>query len=246
MAVKHNPAGRLRDLMDQVRSQPKQQTPIGSIWGAIFDCDPRDTRSIIKGLGNVIDLTEEARAATKDKIANCPEFYLAPYDKIDQLCGHMHMETPWRQVAGAPDAAIMTALEFVEHLLAPYFGTASEDNEEKIIGLLSTLDQLIEECVRSDLGEDLKTLFVKQLQSLRSALLNFRIGGAQAIQEAVDQATGSLVRYREVVKHELDAGNTVVSKFFDTLGKINEIAAGYQLAMPALTAVSTLLLSFTS
>jgi hypothetical protein len=109
---------------------------------------------------------------------------------------------------------------------------------------MAKLDDLIEECLNSELPHELQSALVRQLQTIRSSLLEFRISGPAGLGAALEQAAGSVIRHGDAIRTELAAHNSIVEKFFDLLGKANDIASGYQLIAPSLLPVSMMMLEY--
>lgn len=137
----------------------------------------------------------------------------------------------------------MTALEFIEHLLDAHFLKSAPGTQDKVVTVLAKIDELIESCLASDLADELKRLFVRQLQSLRSALFDYRLSGPVGLEAALDQAAGCVLRNQATIKAELINKNPFVIGFFDVLGKVNDLTTGYQTAAIVLAPVGAMRLN---
>ena len=241
--IKNNPVGRLREVVIQFKDKAVKEAPVGRLWAATFECYETDGKAIFKGIGLMFDLNDEARHAVDRLAPNSPPFFYTPLDKIDQLLSVMSMGTPWGHVLSFLDSATMTALEFLEHTLDHHYAKPVAGTQNKISDLITKLDELISACLASDLETELKNLLIRQLNSLRGALLEFRLSGPAGLEAALEQAAGSVLRHQEAIKAELTTGNPIMKQFFDLLGKANDIASGYQMAAPALTSVGLTLLN---
>ncbi|WP_143524608.1 MULTISPECIES: hypothetical protein [Pseudomonas] len=239
--MKNNPVGRLKDTMGQFTGYHNQGASISRVWCKVLGCEPSETRKIMEGMLSVMKLNDDARAATERYIENCPDFYLAPFRQIEQLCAHMQMQTPMTSVPGFPNDAMIVSLTFMEHQLDAYFGATPSDQEAQIELLLQSVDELLEECLAATMNDKLKAALVRQLHSIRTALMTYKITGPEGLEAAVEQALGSLFRHQNLVS-EHASGDTKISRFVDLLGRANDLASSYQLIAPALAPISTLFL----
>lgn len=242
MSVSNNPAGRIKDILTHLRNA-NQRGPILHAWAAAFECDAGDTRALMVGLLNLGQLNDLAREVTLRYVDDCPGFYLEPFASVEALCNHWHMETPLVSVPGNPSEATMTALAFVDHHLARHFATNAPGTSDQIAALIATLDTLLEDCLRAEMDTELKLLLIRQVQSIRAALVNFRVSGPEGLEAALEQAYGSMMRNRDTVKAGQASGDTRLERFFDILGKTSDLQSGFQLIQPALAPAAMLLLS---
>jgi hypothetical protein len=188
-------------------------------------------------------LNTEAREATQTFSPGSPDFFFKPFAQIEQLLTKMALHTQWANMSSLLNQETMTALEFIEHFIDDKYSKSPPGSEQKIVDLLVQIDSLIESCVVSGLDAELKKIFVKQLQALRSALLSFRISGPPGLEEAMEQVTGAMLRNQAVIKDKLDKNDPFSAQFFDVLGKVNDLTAGYQTAALALAPIGTMLLN---
>jgi hypothetical protein len=235
--VKSNPVGRLKDVMGQLMQYPKPSANISRAWSEVFGCDLQDTRSLMEGIIRVAKLNDEARSATTQYVEDCPDFYLAPFRQVDQLCSNMQMQTPMSTVPGFPNEGMMIALSFVEHKLDAHYRDAPPAQSAQIDDLIQSFDALLKECLTATMNEALRTVLVRQLHSIRTALMTFKITGPDGLEAAINQAYGYLFRNEDLIKKQ-GAGDEKVVRFFDILGRANDLASSYQLIAPALGSIS--------
>lgn len=243
METKNNPVGRLRDILNKFKVQARPDTQISHLWAHVFDCDVTDTRAIFGGINLMYQLNFEARSATNSFAPGSPEFFFKPFDQVEQLLSVMAMHTQWNSVRELANDQTMTALEFIEHLLDAHYSKSAIGNNDKIVSLLAQIEELMESCLSSSLDDDMKRFFVSQLQALRTALLEFRISGPAGLEAALDRASGAVLRNQVGIKKELESSNPFVTDFFDVLGKVNDLTAGYQSAALILAPAGSMLLS---
>ncbi|WP_426159027.1 hypothetical protein [Pseudomonas sp. TSRC2-2] len=242
MENKNNPVSRLRENLLIFKTGARNDAQISELWAKVFDCKVTDTITIFNGIGLMHRLNAEAREATETFSPGSPDFFFKPFGQIEHLLSKMALHTQWANISSLLNQETMTALEFIEHFIDANYSKPRPDSGQKIVDLLNQVDALIESCVVSNLDEELKKLFVKQLQALRSALLSFRISGPTGLEDAMSQVTGALMRNQSVIKDRLDKNDPFSTKFFDILSKANDLTAGYQTAVIALAPIGTMLL----
>lgn len=242
MENKNNPVHRLRENLLLLKAGARNDGQLLQQWAKVFDCSPGDAIKIFNGIGLMYRLNSEARDATQTFSPGSPDFFFKPFAQIDQLLSVIALQTQWATVAPLVNEETITALAFIEHSIDRNYSKSAPGSEEKIPDLLTQIDALIESCVTANLDVELKKIFVKQLQALRSALLSFRISGPSGLEDAMAQVTGALMRNQAVIKDKLDKNDPFSAKFFDILGKANDLTAGYQTAVLALAPIGTLLL----
>lgn len=243
MENKNNPVNRLRENVLLLKTGARNDAPILQQWARVFDCSPADTIKIFSGIGLMYSLNREAREATQTYCPGSPDFFFKPFGQIEQLLSVVALQSQWATVAPLVNQETITALAFIEHSIDSNYSKHLPGSEEKIPDLISQIDALIESCVTSNLDADLKKIFVKQLQALRSALLSFRISGPLGLEEALEQVTGALFRSQSVIKEKLDKDDPFSARFFDVLAKVNDLTAGYQTAALVLAPIGTMLLN---
>lgn len=242
MENKNNPVNRLRENLLLLKTGARNDAQLSQQWAKVFDCSPGDAIKIFNGIELMHRLNSEAREATRTYSPESPDFFFEPFAQIDQLLSIMALHTQWATVAPLVSAETITALAFIEHTIDRNYSKSAPGSEEKIADLLTQIDALIESCVTSGLDVGLKKLFVDQLQALRSALLSFRISGPSGLEDAMAKVIGSLMRNQAVIQDKLDKNDPFSAKFFDILGKANDLTAGYQTAVLALAPIGTMLL----
>lgn len=242
MAVVNNPTGRLLDLMIKVKTLP-DATKTRSAWATILGCDETDTGHLLHSIARLINLVEEAKAATRMHVPGDPRLYLAPFPAIETMLSRLSFESTWNNSKLLITDTVISGLEFGSHHLAFYYPEKSLDNEH-LKRLIESVDSLLEECINADIPKELKQLFAHNLNSLRQSLTSYRISGAQGLQEELDRIAGTVLRNKDVllVAGESPETRDLTSKFFDVIAKVNDSVQIVQTAC-ALAAPLTIVLS---
>jgi len=235
-----NPFHRLHEQLTAARGISAGSATI-DVWARVFQCEPSNSALLVKGLSSLMDLVSESRAAAERFIPGDKTRFLVPLDRVDALLQKQHLSRPWAEFNGYLDDGTMVALDFGVYAMSQYYPGASAEGSEQIRDFVQKLDGLLEECLKSDLSPVLKNLFITHLESLRTALMKFRVEGMKGLEEAMDTIIGSIHRNSGPINSEPESEKVIIQKFFDVLGKVNDMISGYQtaaqIAAPAVTAL---------
>ncbi|MEN5032099.1 hypothetical protein [Pseudomonas sp. Ps21-P2] len=222
MEIRNNPTGRLLDLMVLARGCGDNQSA-RKAWAKVFTCDPGDTGAILSSLAGLINLVAQAKAATQEHVSRKTELYLEPFPNLEAMLSRINLDASWQSSRAYLDDRTISCLEFGDLALSEHFGTTLLTVD--LVGqFLGDLDRLIQQCANSDVPEDLKKLFCKNLEDLRRALLAYRISGAAGLQEEIDRVAGAFVRHGHLIKEagEDKESKDLTTSIFDMVGKLNE------------------------
>jgi hypothetical protein len=242
MDLAHNPFQRLHDLLAAAREKPQHAVTL-DVWASVFSVSPTDVPALVKALAGLIALIDESKNAAERFIPGDKARFITPLIKIEGLLKAQNLAAQWANYAPHLDEGTMLALDFGIYAMSQYYPTSSPERSTQISELVDGLNMLLSECLESDLPSDLKRLFTKHLEALRTALLAFRVDGVEGLEDVMDSISGSMLRYRDPIKAELEAGNEFVKSFFEILGKANDVVSGYQttVQIASSTAVTILL-----
>ncbi|WP_152597682.1 hypothetical protein [Pseudomonas lutea] len=241
--MKNNPAGVLLEKMMAVKASD-HHLPMTTIWASVFKCDVADTREIVGGLVMLMELIKDAKAAVRAYAPGDPKLFLAPIDRVEMFLTTHHLASQLGSYVGFLDASTMTALEITDHILQLNFLDEHPGATKDVRDFIVTLDNILEECLASDLSQELKDLFVMNLEALRQALLRFRVGGEAVLQSALDGVTGSIVRNKDSIKNEYEIAEEFVSKTAGFMGKIEDLMNRGQNIVALASPVMNVLLPF--
>lgn len=245
MEIKNNPTGRLLDILVTVRAKP-DANPARKVWASAFDCEPSDTGAILGSLADLIKLLAEAKEATQRFVPGDATIFLAPFPAIETMLSRVHLETIWQPSRAYLDDKTMSGLEFGNHMLTQFYGQNSLSGE--LIGdFITQLNEILQQCLSSDLPPELKKIFVKNLEALRHALMAYKISGASGLVDEIDRTAGSLFRHRDEIQDASSEAQTkaFTTKVFEIISKLNESVQLVQntalLAVPAASGIAMLL-----
>jgi hypothetical protein len=242
MEETHNPFTKLHDILNIARQEAPHAITL-DVWAKVFNFTSTDTLAMVKAFSSLINLVAEARAAAEKFIPGEKSRFLAPLDKVDALLSNQNITVQWGQHKAYLDDVTMLGLDFGVYAMSQYYPAANSESPLQINEFVAKLNTLLEDCLSSDLSPELKKLFTRHLESLRAALLAFRVDGVKGLEEELDNIMGSILRHREPIKSESAGGKEFIKGFFEILGKVNDVVSGYQttVQIAGSTAVTLLL-----
>ncbi|MGY2365604.1 hypothetical protein ACW9IO_23880 [Pseudomonas azotoformans] len=248
MEIKNNPTGRLFDILTAVKRR-NDTIQTRAVWSDAFGCEPNDTAALLNCIADLIRLVAEAKDATMRLIKGDQAIYLAPFPTIEAMLSRLNLDNQWQGSKVHLNEKTMMGLQFGDHALAFHYGERQFD-DELISGFIRQLDELLKQCLDSDLSENLKKLFHRNLEALRHALIVFKISGASGLEDEIDRVTGSIIRNTGEIKSSTSESSNkdFTNKVFELITKLNESIQIVQntvaLSGPATTALAMLLHKF--
>lgn len=220
--MKNNPAGVLLEKMLAVKSGHPNLSMTEN-WAIVFECKAEESGKIVAGIAMLMALSADAKASVMAYAPGAPEIFLAPLYKIDIFLTTHHLGGALSSYTGHLDDSTMTALAFTDHVLQLSFSNEQPGTTKQAKDFVEMLDQILKECLNSDLSRELKNLFVQNLEALRKALLAYRLGGDAELRDALDKVTGSIIRNQNTIKSEFDKAEKFVEKTAGFMAKIEEM-----------------------
>ncbi|WP_442109154.1 hypothetical protein [Pseudomonas sp. NUPR-001] len=220
MEIKNNPVGRLYAILREA-SGHGDGSPTHAVWQTVLGVPNGDTGALLKSIANLIHLQGEAKQALIDGIPGDQTIYLAPFAKIDNLFKKIDLTSRWAQHRQHLDEATLSALAFGDHVLEPQFGKTTL-NADLVKTFVEQLDKLLLQCIDSDLPVALKRFFKDNLESLRQALLSYKIYGAQGIEDEIDRIWGTMSRHSADISDQVNGSSKGLMKsIFELIGNVN-------------------------
>lgn len=245
MEVKNNPAGRLYDLLRSAQRQPpKERARIA--WAKVFGVEPTDTGLLLDMLADLIGLVSETKISIERLRDVDHDIYLKPFGKLEKFFSHVHLDGHWEQWQKQLDEPTLYGLQFAADRLSRATGS-STISEKDIEGIRKELEEFLTSVLESDLPQGLKALFLRNLESIRHALLVYRIRGVEGLEHELERAVGSLMLNQGEMP---PAGSESTSRkywerFFLVVDRINKAVTltrgGREIAAPVIQAIGHML-----
>jgi hypothetical protein len=186
----NNPAGRLLELINKMRSIPGN-IPVREGLAKIFEVDKTDLPRILLGLKDIIELATDAREAVLGLDGHEQSLYLRPIDKVLSALSIMRFDIEWSQIIALFDETTLYGMSICSDVLSRY-SVEKPIDEKKIKAMLDDIALIHEDIVKSDLPENLKIFLLEQLEKIRNALIRYRIFGSKYLKTALESATGAV------------------------------------------------------
>ena len=156
------------------------------------------------------------------------ERYLARMNKVREGILCIGSKT-WEEFRRTINDDFMDVLEVTSDNIS-LSGGEEVITEEELASLQSDIEDIINKVVDSGLEDELKRVLFDGLESVRSALMNYQMFGAEGIRQSLDRNFALPFRYSDqfIRASGNEEGKKIVSDFFDFLKRVN-------------TAVSTML-----
>ena len=248
MLVQNNPVSRLVAVLEKARPIAGA-TSLRNVWATTFGCEPSDTAELLRLVGSLIALAAEAKAAVQAVDNIDEQLYLAPFKPVENVLSNMNFERKWADVSLELSPQTMVGLKFAADLLKREGISAVEISDDRVNELISTLAEVLERAMDSELPDNLKRLFVRNLEELRRALLCLQISGPDGVEQEIDRAMGSILRYSQQLKDiasENGENESIIRDDFALMGNINEMVSFAQNAPWLAAAVTPYLSRFLS
>lgn len=191
MEVKSDPAGRLCDLLQAARSKPENKK-VRAVWAEVFGVSEKDTGAILRMISDLIQVSYK----TKDRILQLENvahsLYLKPFDNIERLFSQINLEGPWQTGKRCLDEPTIYGLKFCSDQLRREIAVSQVEHQE-IENLQKSVNELIEIVIKLDFESSLKSILIRNLESLRAALLAYRIKGIEGIETELELSLGLLI-----------------------------------------------------
>lgn len=221
MDIKNNPVGRLHDILREAYSF-KNTEVTQHVWQSVLGAPTDDLGGLLKLLSDVIILNGQAKQAVIDGIQGDQTLYLAPFKKTDQMFSRIDLSSGWNHSKQFLDETTLNALAFGNHALEPNHGKCKLSSDQAV-DFIEKLDQLLRDCLDSNLPDSLKKIFHKNLESLRQALITYKISGVQGLEDEVDRLIGAMSRHSaEIRDQEDDKSKGFMKSVFELVANLNE------------------------
>lgn len=245
MEVKNNPAGRLHDLLQLAQRQAPKE-PARKAWAQVFGVDQNDTGLLLQMLADLINLVSETRSSIERLDDVDHNIYLKPFKKIEKFFSQVNLDAGWEHWQKQLDEPTLYGLQFAADRLSRISGSTTIAQED-IQSIQAELEKFVESVLASDLPQGLKALFLRNLESIRHALLVYRIRGVEGLENELERAVGSLMLNKAEIPPagSKSASRTFWERFFIVIDRINKAVTltrgAKDLAAPAVQAIGNML-----
>ncbi|MCZ6918299.1 MAG: hypothetical protein O7I93_16105 [Gemmatimonadetes bacterium] len=189
-----HPVQALGDILEKIwTASRKGSDSARNTLAAAFDVDPKRPELVLHEFARLMELSLHARH-TIEKAAqgkNLRKMYLRPLNRLDRLLGDLDLSSGNSGITEALQE-VMPNLKYAEDMVDRQLALKPED-EELLMAILNSCQELIAEIVNSDLPGELIKILVSRLNAVREAALNYRVYGDEFLRSALDHAFGTLI-----------------------------------------------------
>lgn len=222
VAEPNNPSARLLAIMEKALTQEPNQSA-SEAWAKIFNCEPANTRAIVEGMSELFSVVKAARDAIIELVPGDKALYLKPLDRVEHMVTSYAFNTSWGGCRGQLDQATMIGLSFGKHALDNSYPAASAEVRNRVQDFISNIDDLLIQCVNSDLSDNLKKTFRKHLEAIRTALFDYLAGAHTDLDALTDSALGAALKHSHEIDNASDEDQSVVKKILESFSNVNSI-----------------------
>lgn len=222
-----NPVKRLHRILERARPMPGDVAS-RYVWADALDIDRKDLVSLYRALIDLHTLFDTARRSVEHLEDVNRDYYLKPFDNIEKVITDCDLNQPWGRQKKLLDDITMLTLELASNTVSAEAGKAAI-SEEDLKELQAETESLLEKVLKTDFSsEELKAVLIEHLESIRRAILAYRVSGTEGLRRAVAGALGALFLHREDVNRaaQQDEEKTgIFRRFVSLLADISQIAS---------------------
>jgi len=219
-----NPAGRLLEILKRARAG-SAPTTIAKGFAQIFDIGSDDFGELFRHLS----LAEEAadQVSTLLKLSGNESFqrtYLECLPRIKRIFNVRHLDANWQQhIKDTLFDSELRDLQYCSDLLSEHFPEELIEADQ-LMELLKEVEALYDDVWTCDLDDDLKKIVLENLQTIKNAVNDYKIRGADGLQDALATIIGTAAMVRPI--DTTSGSNTFerLSKVVDMLAKLLNLA----------------------
>ena len=200
---KTNAARRLHQVLSQVVSEghAHRQETAWDVWKSV--CDVSDDETLLRRLGQVIELIHEVEHRLKDVITE-PEkqrFKVRHFSQIKKAVSFRSFRGAWSDMERYLDDKVLESLQDCAFELDVVGEVELE--KEFLEGLYKDVNALIEETLAADIKPELKEFLIEGFRTISDAILDYRLRGSAPLKQAFELAVGRWKLKEEMLrKHE--------------------------------------------
>ena len=240
MPEQFNPFKRLYNNVSPVIESAREygfstDTPAQEVWILTLSLDELGFLQKLHELMLIVDSCEQIVRMEQDINQ---EMYLARIQKVKQGLSLLSFNSGlWGAFRSIFNDDFMDALVLMSENIS-IRGGEEVISEENLTNLQAEVEDVIDRVVDSELDTEFKQVLLDGLESVRQAILNYRITGAEGIRNAIDRNVGSYARYRDDFERVSETENqNIIHAYKNVINEVNGVISTAlkfkQLAEPA-------------
>lgn len=222
-AIPNDPAGRLHDVLNELRAEPKPD-PIGKALAKVLRLDwPDDYPDIALAISAIVRLPAQVKALIGRAPDEDADLLLEHFPAIESALTQLqNLNVPVENLQqGIRDDALysLRLCSSVIRRTTPERKLKPDDAGR----LLKSTYELLDNVVASSLSEATKSLVVEHVSAIERALRLARVEGIKGVEDAFDRTVGALKRRSDVadelITESRDEG-TPAHQFWQWMGRL--------------------------
>ena len=211
-----NPAGRLWHVLKRLL-KVSSSTSAFVAWARALAPETPDNKQALYVLGHIAALIRDAEVAVAEATRNSV-LHMRPFEIIRSVA-EGSFTTAIEIQARTLSRDVMTQLAMGAELVSKARPDALSDDALEQLG--DEINALIERIVKGSLDEEVKTLLVKQLETIHTAVVHYRISGIEGMREALERSIGAIIL--EYDSYKGAEGAEEIGQFETILQKVGKI-----------------------
>jgi hypothetical protein len=223
MVNKHNPAGRLYNIIESASKKSDGQK-IRQVWSEVLNCEVKDDAEITKRVVEVYNLSQDVQRLIKLIPDINYDLFLTAFPKIERAIFPLNLNANWKSQKMNLDSGVITTLRFCSEELNKHY-TEEEVSEEDLVDVKKQIDELFEIVNSSKIDPLLRLTLLEELERIRSAIAMYQIKGAKGLNEALQSTIGAIISNPNEMEKLQKSKPEVIDKLFMILGMIDRITS---------------------
>lgn len=219
-----NPAAELLETMQALQAANGDATTL-DVLTKIFGIKNTDVLGLGGHLIALNELNAQAKKSVQIHVFGSKDMYLMPFNQISSMLADLKLTLQWKHHAHRINDTMIMGLRYADHFLSNSIASPSTPKFSKAVDLASKVDALIDDCLQSDLEDELKQFFADILNKIRSALNQYRIYGSSALEQILNETVGAINRRGSEIRSQSEVSKGFISSVFDTIGKVNDLVS---------------------
>jgi|SRR5579862_4864135 len=200
MAHNYNPARRLFELLTSAVAMNSNQTT--QVWDATLAAEGSPTVLLQRFVA--LDRLYRETVAALEKVEGLDrDLYVGQIGGVENILQISTLLRSWEDVKKGLSPTTMLALRFCASYLDEKVGEA-ELERAQLDDLRRELEELVTSLLESGIDARLKELLVTLASEMRTAILEYRISGAAALEKALEIGVGAFVLNRNLIQEHTD------------------------------------------
>ncbi len=205
-----NPAKRVLNLVQQVKSQSDQQ-PMSEAWGKVFGLkielvkeDPHQVYEKLRFLRSELDLFEERMQETE--FSN--SLYEPYIQRVRNTISVNNLAASWSNYKHNLTSDTVLALKYCAEII-PSEPSVDQKEFERI---LSAINDLKQEIANGNLSRGMYKILISQITIIENAIQSYPVIGGVAIKKAFSEGFADLVENAESISSTNETDKSTASK----------------------------------